>query len=59
VGANKVMLEKGPLLNQKTYDALQALQTQAKPLTDQATKDMKDKVDALRPPPPKAAPPAT
>jgi uncharacterized protein len=48
--AGKAMLEKGPELNQKTYDALQALQTQTKPLTDQATQDMKDHVQALRQP---------
>jgi hypothetical protein len=47
--AGKAMLEKGPALNQRTYDALQALQVHAKPLTDQATKDMQDKVQALRP----------
>jgi hypothetical protein len=47
--AGKAMLEKGPALNQRTYDALQSLQVHTKPLTDQATKDMKDKVQALRP----------
>lgn len=55
--AGRVMLEKGPELNQRTYGALQALQMQAKPLTDRATKDMKEQVEALRPPALKSAPP--
>jgi hypothetical protein len=57
--AGKAMLEKGPALNQRTYDALQSLQVHTKPLTDQATRDMKDKVQALIPPDSKSATPPT
>jgi hypothetical protein len=57
--AGRAMLEKGTGLNQRTGDALQALQVHAKPLTDQATKDMQDKVQALYPPTPKSPPPPT
>ena len=45
--AGKVMLEKGQELNQQTYSALISLQNQAKPLTDQATLEMQDKMKAL------------
>jgi uncharacterized protein len=57
--AGKAMLEKGPSLNQRTYDTLQSLQAHAKPLTDQATKDMKDKAQALYPPGSKSTTPPT
>jgi hypothetical protein len=45
--AGKLMLEKGPDLNQQTYSALMSVQNQAKPLTEEATKDMQAKMGAL------------
>lgn len=45
--AGKAMLEKSAALNKLTYNALLALQAQTKPLTDQATKDMQNRVQGL------------
>lgn len=47
--AGKAMVEKNLGLNQRIADAFQSLQVHAKPMTDEATKTMKDKVQALYP----------